>query len=103
MSINIYDRVQYIGTKDYCEELEYGAFGTVVEDYKDGNYEVDFSTIDGTTDVVMALPEKFLRVVGEGEIEKDEKSIEEIEKIIERHTFSEDELKIPGADDTSSS
>jgi hypothetical protein len=63
MAIKIYDRVRYIGTKDFCEDLGYGDKGTVVENYGDGNYEVDFSNADGTQDVVMAFPEEFLEIV----------------------------------------
>jgi hypothetical protein len=63
MTIKIYDRVRYIGTKDFCEDLEYGDEGTVIEDYGGGNYEVDFSNVDGTQNVVMAFPEKFLEIV----------------------------------------
>jgi len=51
MTIRIYDRVRFIGPSGLVSSLRLGDIGYVIEDYGDGNYEVEFSNADGTTRV----------------------------------------------------
>ncbi|WP_354678909.1 DUF4926 domain-containing protein [Cupriavidus plantarum] len=51
MNISIYNRVRYVGREDAHDGLSVGDIGYVIEDYGDGNYEVEFSNADGTTRV----------------------------------------------------
>ena len=60
MSIHLYSRVQFIGpTTDYID-LHIGDIGYIIEDYKDGNYEVEFSNADGSTRVQAVIHENYL-------------------------------------------
>ncbi|ATF87192.1 DUF4926 domain-containing protein [Burkholderia gladioli] len=45
----IYSRVRYVGPVNVEEQINPGDIGYVIEDYGDGNYEVEFSDPDGTT------------------------------------------------------
>ncbi len=49
MKISIYNRVRYVGLGNIQERINPGDFGYVIEDYGDGNFEVEFSNPDGTT------------------------------------------------------
>ncbi|KWD61418.1 hypothetical protein WL76_27395 [Burkholderia ubonensis] len=49
MKISIYNRVRYIGQSNAQERIYPGDIGYVIEDYSDGNFEVEFSNPDGTT------------------------------------------------------
>lgn len=49
MNISIYSRVRYIGLPNTQEGLSRGDIGYVIEEYGDGNFEVEFSNPDGTT------------------------------------------------------
>ncbi|MBU9694289.1 DUF4926 domain-containing protein [Burkholderia multivorans] len=51
MTIHIYDRVRFVGPRGLVSSLRPGDIGYVIEDYGDGNYEVEFSNADGTTRV----------------------------------------------------
>lgn len=51
MKISIYNRVRYVGPENPHNGLSVGDIGYVIEDYDDGNYEVEFSNADGTTRV----------------------------------------------------
>ena len=51
MKISIYNRVRYVGRENPHDGLSVGDIGYVIEDYGDGNYEVEFSNADGTTRV----------------------------------------------------
>ena len=62
MSIKLYTRVKFVGPiKDY-PDLCVGDTGYVIEDYEDGNYEVEFSNPDGSTRVQTVIPENYLTV-----------------------------------------
>jgi len=47
--LSIYSRVRYIGPANVQEQINPGDIGYIIEDYGDGNYEVEFSESDGTT------------------------------------------------------
>jgi hypothetical protein len=49
MNIEIYNRVRYVGASGKVEQVSPGDIGYVIEDYGDGNFEVEFSDPDGTT------------------------------------------------------
>ena len=51
----IYSRVRYVGSANVEEKLKPGDIGYVIEDYGDGNYEVEFSDPDGTTRVLVVI------------------------------------------------
>lgn len=62
MSIKLYSRVKFFGpVKDY-PDLHTGDIGYVIEDYEDGNYEVEFSNPDGATRCQIVIPENYLVV-----------------------------------------
>lgn len=49
MKISIYNRVRYLGPLNTKEEIKAGDIGYVIEDYGDGNFEVEFSYPNGVT------------------------------------------------------
>jgi hypothetical protein len=49
MKISIYNRVRYVGLANDQDRIHPGEIGYVIEDYGDGNFEVEFSYLDGTT------------------------------------------------------
>jgi hypothetical protein len=49
MKISIYNRVRYVGLANDQDRIYPGEIGYVIEDYGDGNFEVEFSNPDGTT------------------------------------------------------
>lgn len=49
MKIAIYNRVRYVGATNTQERINSGDIGYVIDDYGDGNYEIEFSAPDGTT------------------------------------------------------
>ena len=55
MKIPLHSRVHYLGREGSNEGLRCGDIGYVIEDYCDGNYEVEFSNPDGTTRVQAVL------------------------------------------------
>lgn len=61
--INEYDAVEYLGDFDSDLKLPKGEIGYVLDDYGDGNFEVEFSFPDGTTWLQCALPATALRAV----------------------------------------
>lgn len=56
MKIAIYSRVRYVGPENAEERLNSGDIGYVIEDYGDGNFEVEFSNPDGTTRAQVVIP-----------------------------------------------
>jgi hypothetical protein len=60
MSINLYSRVQFVGPVNDYPDLRIGDIGYVIEDYEDGNYEVEFSNPDGSTRVQAVTPGSYL-------------------------------------------
>lgn len=62
MNISLFEQVLFVGPDDFCKDLRSGDVGYVIEAYVDGNYEVEFSEVDGTTRVQAVIPEKFLLV-----------------------------------------
>lgn len=61
MNIQVHSEVTYCGPADAYPELQPGDIGYILEDYKDGNFEVEFSNPDGSTRLLVVLPHKFLR------------------------------------------
>ncbi|QEM81962.1 DUF4926 domain-containing protein [Halomonas binhaiensis] len=49
MKLSIYSRVRYVGSMNAKEQINLGDIGYIIEDYGDGNYEVEFSEPCGTT------------------------------------------------------
>lgn len=61
MSIKMYSRVRFIGPIVDFPELKENDIGAIIEDYGDGNYEVEFSDPPlGITRAQVVIPEKFL-------------------------------------------
>ena len=61
MSIKMYSRVRFIGPTVDFPELKENDIGAIIEDYGDGNYEVEFSDPPlGITRAQVVIPEKFL-------------------------------------------
>ena len=61
MSIKMYSRVRFIGPQQEFPELKKNDVGTVIEDYEDGNYEIEFSDPPfGVTRAQIVIPERFL-------------------------------------------
>ena len=63
MSIKLYSRVKFVGPKKSYPDLHVGDIGYVIEDYEDGNYEVEFSNLDGSTRAQTVVSEIYLIVV----------------------------------------
>lgn len=55
MSLSIYSRVRYVGPVNVIEQINPGDVGYIIEDYSDGNYEVEFSAPDGTTRALVVI------------------------------------------------
>ncbi|AHB76648.1 MULTISPECIES: DUF4926 domain-containing protein [Pandoraea] len=55
MSLSIYSRVRYVGLVNVIEQINPGDVGYIIEDYSDGNYEVEFSDPDGTTRALVVI------------------------------------------------
>lgn len=49
MKISIYNRVRYLRPLNTKDEIKTGDIGYVIEDYGDGNFEVEFSDPNGVT------------------------------------------------------
>ncbi|MDR5749865.1 MULTISPECIES: DUF4926 domain-containing protein [unclassified Caballeronia] len=62
MSIEIYNRVRYIGAPGKFEQVFPGDIGYVIEDYGDSNFEVEFSNSDGTTRAQAVIGRKDLEL-----------------------------------------
>lgn len=63
MSIKLYAKVKYVGDGLDQAGLAMGDVGYVIEDYEDGNYEVEFSNPDGSTRVQTVIAEDKLSAV----------------------------------------
>lgn len=61
--INAYDAVEYLGGFESDLKLPKGEVGYVVENYGDGNFEVEFSFPDGTAWLQCALAQSVLRAI----------------------------------------
>jgi hypothetical protein len=57
-----YSRVRYIGPVNLQDQINSGDIGYIIEDYGDGNYEVEFSQPDGTTKALVVIPGRDLEV-----------------------------------------
>jgi hypothetical protein len=55
MRLSVYSRIRYAGLVNAQEQINPGDIGYVIEDYGDGNYEVEFSNADGTTRVLTVV------------------------------------------------
>jgi len=51
MILNLYGRVRFVGPVKDHPGLCIGDIGYIIEDYENGNYEVEFSNSDGSTRV----------------------------------------------------
>jgi hypothetical protein len=61
MNIKLYSRVRFVGPVVEFPELTENDIGAIIEDYGDGNYEVEFSdTPMGITHAQVVIPEKYL-------------------------------------------
>ncbi|MFC5743192.1 DUF4926 domain-containing protein [Dyella tabacisoli] len=58
MILKLFYRVEFVGKKH--AELSAGDTGYIIEDYGDGNYEVEFSNSDGSTRIQVVINEKDL-------------------------------------------
>ena len=56
MVLKIFSRVQFVGKQH--AELSAGDIGYIIEDFGDGNYEVEFSNPDGSTRAQAVVNEK---------------------------------------------
>lgn len=65
MSLSIYSRVCYIGPEDIQEKINPGDVGQIIEDYGDGNYEVEFSNSDGIARVLVVIAGNNLELADE--------------------------------------
>jgi len=63
MKLVLYSRVIYIGPNSFYDFIKESDVGYIIEDYEDGNYEVEFSDADGSTRVQTVVPEVFLRSI----------------------------------------
>ena len=61
--MKVYDRVKLTTNKYKDEGISKGDLGTILEDYGDGYFEVDFSDNKGTTIALFAFPEEDLEKV----------------------------------------
>lgn len=64
MNINLYDKVKFTGFGGEEGPVKTGDIGYVIEDYQDGNFEVEFSTPDGISFAQEVISERFLEKVG---------------------------------------
>jgi hypothetical protein len=62
MRPSIYSRVRYVGLVNTQEQIHLGDIGYIIEDYGDGNYEVEFSNFDGTTKAQVVIAERDLEL-----------------------------------------
>lgn len=61
MKLALYSRVIYDGPDGLYECIARNDVGYVIEDYGDGNYEVEFSDVDGSTKAQSVISEDFLK------------------------------------------
>lgn len=61
MMLTLYSRVIYVGPNSLYDCIESNDVGYIIEDYGDGNYEVEFSDVDGLTRAQSVIPEAFLQ------------------------------------------
>ncbi len=62
MNFSIYNRVFYIGPLNVAQSISYGDIGYIIEDYGDGNYEVEFSDSNGMTKALAVISERDLEL-----------------------------------------
>ncbi|MGN5479987.1 DUF4926 domain-containing protein [Cupriavidus basilensis] len=62
MTMSIFNRVRYVGLQNSHDGLRVGDIGYVIEDYGDGDYEVEFSNADGITRVQVVIPSRELEL-----------------------------------------
>lgn len=61
MMLALYSRVIYVGPNGLYDDIEENDVGYIIENYGDGNYEIEFSDVDGSTRVQSVIPESFLQ------------------------------------------
>lgn len=61
MNLSLYSRIVYIGPNGLYADVNERDVGYIIEDYGDGNFEVEFSGADGSTKAQFAIPEGFLK------------------------------------------
>ncbi|WP_086924169.1 DUF4926 domain-containing protein [Variovorax sp. JS1663] len=62
MRPSIYSRVRYLGVANGQERINPGDIGYIIEDYGDGNFEVEFCRADGTTGAQAVIAESDLEL-----------------------------------------
>lgn len=62
MMLALYYRVTYVGPSGLYDGINENDVGYIIEDYGDGNYEVEFSDIDGSTRALAAISSIHLKV-----------------------------------------
>ncbi|PWU29944.1 hypothetical protein DK254_07305 [Pseudomonas sp. RW407] len=62
MKLALYSRIRYIGPSGLYDGVKVNDVGYIIEDYDDGNYEVEFSDADGSTRAQSVIPEDFLQL-----------------------------------------
>ncbi len=62
MKLTLYSRVRYVGPSGLYDCIEPNDVGYIIEDYDDGNYEVEFSNADGSTKAQSVISEDFLQL-----------------------------------------
>lgn len=60
MMFELYMKVRYVGPDSFSADIRENDFGYVIEDYKDGNYEIEFSNADGISKAQLVIPERYL-------------------------------------------
>ncbi|SDS86306.1 DUF4926 domain-containing protein [Pseudomonas trivialis] len=61
MKLALYSRVKYVGPNGHYHCIGDNEIGYIIEDYGDGNYEVEFCEPDGSTRAQSVIPESFLQ------------------------------------------
>ncbi|WP_454725796.1 MULTISPECIES: DUF4926 domain-containing protein [Cupriavidus] len=61
MKLSLYSRVKYVGPNGIYDCIGENDVGYIIEDYGDGNYEVEFCDADGSTRAQSVIPEAFLQ------------------------------------------
>ena len=62
MKLALYSRVRYVGPNGFYNFVKENDIGYIIEDYQDGNYEVEFSNADGSTREQAVIPGDFLQL-----------------------------------------
>jgi hypothetical protein len=61
--IPVYSKVRVITSRHLDEGIAWGEVGYVIEDFGDGNYEVEISSPDGTTIAMFVAAEGDLEIL----------------------------------------